>query len=125
MLYKLYLQTFKEGQQPDYSIISDMVRIYQENGVTILGHFVNKSQPNQTVLITIYRDEEHYRRFVDKIKEDPKYQKRRELLAEVREDIMVIDLELNKHSLLHPSEIDLTSYIDDVRSLTQSFSTTQ
>ncbi len=122
MLYKLYIQRFKEGSLGNYELFSDIAKIYRENGVIVLGHWINKNNRNETTLITIYRNEEHYQSFVHKMKTDPKYVERQNLLNEIRESFEMRDLDLNKHSLLQPSDIELMEYIADVKAMIDDYS---
>ncbi|MHA2031891.1 MAG: hypothetical protein ACW99Q_21130, partial [Candidatus Kariarchaeaceae archaeon] len=60
MLYKLYIQRFKEGSLDNYELFKDIARIYRDNGVIVLGHWINSRAKNETVLITVYKDEAHH-----------------------------------------------------------------
>ncbi|MHA2279030.1 MAG: hypothetical protein ACXAC2_24890 [Candidatus Kariarchaeaceae archaeon] len=49
------------------------------------------------------------------MKTDAQYQERRKLLEEYRISFEVKDLEINKHSILQPSDKELNEYIKDVK----------
>ncbi|MHA2098931.1 MAG: hypothetical protein ACW99A_09605 [Candidatus Kariarchaeaceae archaeon] len=121
MLYKLYIQRFKEGSLDNYELFKDIARIYRDNGVIVLGHWINSRAKNETVLITVYKDEAHHQRFVDKMQSDPQYRKRQEFLSEIRESFEVRELELNKHSLLQPNDAEFREYVEDVKLIMEEY----
>ncbi|MHA2090475.1 MAG: hypothetical protein ACW98K_06410 [Candidatus Kariarchaeaceae archaeon] len=115
MLYKMYIQRYKPNRVILPEIFEDILKIYRENGVLVLGHWMNKKDSNETVLITVYKDEMHYQNFIDKMKTYVQYQERRKLLGDYRISFEVKDLEINKHSILQPSDEELSEYIKDVK----------
>lgn len=121
MLYKLYIQSFKKESLADYELFKDIAKIYQDNGVMVLGHWINQKNEDETVLITVYKDEAHYQRFIEKMKSDPQYQERQEFLNSVRESYSSKDLKINKHSLMKPSNMDFMEYIKDVKSMIEEY----
>ncbi|MHA2249530.1 MAG: hypothetical protein ACXAD7_04160 [Candidatus Kariarchaeaceae archaeon] len=121
MLYKLYIQRYKEGILTNYELFKDMATIYRDNGVIVLGHWVNKNNPDETILITVYKDKEHYQSFINNMKSNPDYLERQKLLDEIRESFLSKDLELNKHSVLQPSDVDLMEYVADVKTMIDDF----
>ena len=93
-LYKFYKQrTLTTANQPNSTqMFEEFQKFYDQNGVQVVGLWVNADDPNEQYFMTGYRDESHYRDFVEKVRSDKKYQEMSEEINKNRESIEAITL---------------------------------
>ncbi|MHA2252529.1 MAG: hypothetical protein ACXAD7_19345 [Candidatus Kariarchaeaceae archaeon] len=90
MLYKLYKNNFR--QKPPAERRQLFADLYKQNEVELLGVWKNKDDPLEYYMLTRYRDENHYKEFVETVKKIPEYQEMTKRISEVRLSSEVIDL---------------------------------
>ncbi|MCH8906098.1 MAG: hypothetical protein IH840_03330 [Candidatus Heimdallarchaeota archaeon] len=92
MLFKLYRITYS-SKIPENTRFDDFQKFYEENGVTVVGGWVNVEKTNELFFMTGYKDEEHYNSFIAEMKENTRYQELTEQLSGDRESIDVTTLQ--------------------------------
>ena len=91
MYCKLYKITYKEGI-PENSRYNEFTNFYEENGVKVVGGWVNADKNNEMYFMTGYKDEAHYTKFVSSMKDNAKYQELTQEMAVEREAVEVTTL---------------------------------
>jgi quercetin dioxygenase-like cupin family protein len=93
-VYKFYMERTKpeSSQSNSYKLVDEFKKIYDENGVKVVGLWVNEDDPHEQFFMTGYKDDDHYKKFVEKMKSDPKYQEMSEKVNQDRESIEVVTL---------------------------------
>lgn len=93
-VYRLYRETIKDSiDQPSGLVLfEEFKKIYQQHGVKVIGEWGNTDNPKEYYFMTAYRDENHYRDFVNAMKENTRYQEMGKILASERESIEVVRL---------------------------------
>lgn len=92
MLCKLYVIKYKPGVEKDEEDYRFYEKIYQENGVRVVGLWENVEDSNELYYMTEFRDQAHYDEFVSKMKDNEEYNTRGQKLADQRESIKAITL---------------------------------
>jgi len=91
MLCKLYRITYASGL-PENTQFDSFQKFYEENGVTVIGGWVNVDNSNELFFMTGYKDEDHYNSFVESMKENARYQELTKQLSNERQSIEVTTL---------------------------------
>ncbi len=91
MLCKLYIAKYKDGI-PDDNRFKDFEKFYEENGVKVIGGWENADDKNELYFMMGYQDQSHYDDFVDKMKNNARYQELSEELGKERESVKVVTL---------------------------------
>ena len=96
MLYKLYIDRSKPGEQLKDSemerVFKGFQEVYGEYGVKVIGAWNNADDPLEGYLITAYRDVAHYEEAVAKMRVNKRYQELSEELQDSRETVKVVTL---------------------------------
>ena len=71
-------------------------KLYAKHGVELIGVWKNKDNPLEYYMITKYRDEEHYRKFVEAVKNIPEYIEMTQKISEKRISAETINLVLEE-----------------------------
>jgi hypothetical protein len=98
MVYKLYKERIKESvEQPrGLDLFEEFKKLYQKHNVKVVGEWQSADDPKEYYFMMAYYDEDHYRNFVNTMKENEQYQEMSKILAADRESIEVTTL-LNVH----------------------------
>lgn len=117
MLIKLIIQRINidsREQLEDIEWRSEFYKLWRENDVYVLGNWYNVNDPSEDYTITVYKDENHYQKFVKKMKKNEIYVKLSTKLGKIRERIKIVTLQYDPLSPMIPSLTDVTSYIDEL-----------
>lgn len=117
MLFKLIIQRIdihSRKSLDDVDWRSEFYRLWRENDVYVLGNWYNADDPSEDYTITVYKSEDHYNKFVNKMNANETYLKLTEKLGSLREKIEIITLHYDAESPMLPSLSDVTSYIDEL-----------
>lgn len=96
------------------------MKIYATNGVLFIGHWVDANDPKIDITLLAYRDENHYKNFVETMKSDPIYQKYETVIVANREKIEVRTLRLSESQTISIDESLLQDYLDEVKGMSAS-----
>jgi quercetin dioxygenase-like cupin family protein len=93
-VYKFYKERTKtlSSQSSSYKLVNEFKKIYDENGVKVVGVWMNADDPHEQYFMTGYKDESHYKEFVERVQTDPKYQEMSDEIKKDRESIEVVTL---------------------------------
>ena len=93
-LYKLYVDRTKSSidKPRGIELAHEFRKIYEENGVKFVGVWTNINDPQEQYFMTAYKDENHYKQFLEKAGTNQKYQEMSKELAEERESIEGVNL---------------------------------
>ncbi|MBK8504067.1 MAG: hypothetical protein IPL46_18790 [Saprospiraceae bacterium] len=98
MVYKLYKERIKESVEKPHGLdlFEEFKKLYHKHNVKVIGEWRSADDPKEYYFMLAYYDEDHYRNFVNIMKENDKYQEMSKILAADRESIEVKTL-LNVH----------------------------
>jgi hypothetical protein len=91
MLYKLYIAKYKD-RIPDDTRFKEFENFYKENGVEVVGGWENVNDKDELYFMTGYRDQDHYNKFTETMKNNARYQELTALIGNEREGISVVTL---------------------------------
>ena len=93
-VYKFYKErtTPLSSESNSYKLVDDFKKIYDKNGVKIVGLWINAEDPHEQYFMTAYKDESHYKKFVETMRTDPAYQEMSDEIQKDRESIEVVTL---------------------------------
>jgi hypothetical protein len=93
-LYKMYTEKTKTpvGQANSNKFVDEFKKIYDKNDVEVVGVWINADDPHEQYFMTGYKDEAHYKEFLEKANANPEYQEMTEDINEDRESIEVLTL---------------------------------
>lgn len=96
MLYKLYIVKYKTASEESRSIhhFDEFNKIYKKHGVKVIGVWYNLDDPNESIFMTAFNDEEHYNSFVEEMSHNERYQEMSSELAAERESIKSFNLKM-------------------------------
>lgn len=96
MLYKLYITKTKSSadQSRGVELYNEFKEIYEKHEVKVLGVWLNIDNANEVYFMTAFKNQEHYSKFIESMKENDRYQKMSQELAEERESIEVKNLKM-------------------------------
>lgn len=117
MLFKLIIQRIDANSRKSLDDVdwrSEFYRLWRENDVYVLGNWYNADDPSEDYTITVYKNEDHYKKFVNKMKENETYLKLTDRLGKIRGRIEIVTLLYDAESPMLPSLTDVTSYIDEL-----------
>lgn len=91
---KLYKERTKSVSEESNSLklVDEFKEIYNRNDVKLIGLWQNVNDPHEQFFMTGYKNETHYKQFVEKVSSDPKYQKMSDEIEKDRESIEVLTL---------------------------------
>ncbi|MHA2501800.1 MAG: hypothetical protein ACXAE3_02840 [Candidatus Kariarchaeaceae archaeon] len=92
--YKLYKNTFERPPPPERRALFS--KLYKQHDVKLIGVFRNRDNPLEYYMMTAYRDETHFREFIDTVKQIPEYTEMTRRVSEVRLSNEVTSLELTE-----------------------------
>ena len=92
MYYKMYKERSSSSLPSGLDAFDDFNKIYQEQGVKVIGVWKNKDDSQEFYFMTAYENEKHYQDFVEDMKTNEEYQKMSRELEAGRESIEVITL---------------------------------
>lgn len=96
MLYKLYVSRNKvaSDQSRGVQLYPEFSKIYSENGVEVVGVWVNADDTHEIYFMTAFKDQGHYDSFVEKMKGNEHYQDMSAEIAGERESIKAVNLKM-------------------------------
>lgn len=96
MYYKLYKEKSKEhvNRPRSLDLFKEFKKIYDENDVKVIGVWENLDDPHEFFFMTAFRDENHYKKFVDQTKSNQNYQDMSDEMADQRESIEITNLRM-------------------------------
>jgi len=96
-------------------------KLYSEHGVTVVGDWLDRSKSTTAYKITAYRDEEHYKDFVKKMKTNKIYQEYSAFVKGYTVEITNIELQYTPMMKYNFDEFLMENYLKEVMIKIQEF----
>lgn len=95
-IYKLYKERSKEAanRTEGIAMFTEFRKFYDANDVKVIGVWKNINDDKEMYFMTAFHDEAHYKKFVETVKMDEKYNELNAKIVEGRESIDVTTLEM-------------------------------
>lgn len=93
-VFKFYKERTKpiSSESNSYKLLNDFKKLYNKHNVKVVGLWVNTEDPHEQYFMTAYKNESHYKKFVESMREDPTYQEMSSKIENDRESIEVVTL---------------------------------